>query len=510
MVKTKLENLNIKKATGFDNVPPKILKLGAEILSSPICNIINKCIDVSLFPNDRKLANVTPVFKKKDKLEVGNYRPVSILPTMSKIFEGVLCDQIAAYFRNIFHDRLAAFRPGFGCEHVLMRLVEDWRKALDKGQLVGAMLMDLSKAFDAMPHDLLLAKLKAYGWSDKSVLLIGDYLSNRKQRVKVTDTFSSWMEILKGIPQGSLLGPIIFNIFINDLFYFINEAELYNYADDNSLCYYHSSADIVKSVLEKESNIAIGWFKQNYMQANPSKFQSFVIGKGNIPSFTILSADNTPVEIECQKSVNLLGVTFDSDFSFNSHVKDICSKASRQINVLYRLANVLDEESRLCILKCFISCHFNYCPLIWHFCGAKNTLKLEKLQIRCLRFVYQRFDCTTDSLLEKGNHVTLHLQRLRKLLVEVFKIVRNLSPNIVLDLFKVNTLSRSRTIFPLYVPRFKTIRYGKNSLTYLGCKLWNDLDNTLKSIENIKQFRSEINKWNGPTCRCNLCKFSYK
>ena len=120
MVKTKLENLNIEKVTGFDNVPPKILKLGAEILSSPICNIINKCIDVSLFPNDLKLANVTPVFKKKDKLEVGNYRPVSILPTMSKIFEGVLCDQIAAYFRNIFHDRLASFRPGFGCEHVLM------------------------------------------------------------------------------------------------------------------------------------------------------------------------------------------------------------------------------------------------------------------------------------------------------------------------------------------------------------------------------------------------------
>ena len=198
-------------------------------------------------------------------MQVGNYRPVAILPTKSKIFELVLCDQIAAYFRNIFHDRLAAFRPGFGCEHVLMRLVEDWRKALYKGQLVGAMLMDLSKAFDAMPHDLLVAKLKAYGWSDKSVLLIGDYLSNHK----------------------------------------------------------------------------------------------------------------------------------------NSHVKDICSKASRQINVLYRLANVLDEESRLCILKCFILCHFNYCPLIWHFCGAKNTLKLEKLQIRGLRFVYQIFDCTTDSLLEQ-------------------------------------------------------------------------------------------------------------
>ena len=123
---------------------------------------------------------------------------------------------------------MAAFRPGFGCDHVLMRLVEDWRKAVDKGQLVGAMLIDLSKAFDAMPHDLLVAKLKAYGWSDKSVLLIGDYLSNRKQRVKVTDTFSSWMEILKGIPQGSLLGLIIFSIFINDPLYLINEAELYN------------------------------------------------------------------------------------------------------------------------------------------------------------------------------------------------------------------------------------------------------------------------------------------
>ena len=177
------------------------------------------------------------------------------------------------------------------------------------------------------------------------------------------------------------------------------------------------------------------------------------------------------------------------------------TRSVKKTEGLYRLTNVLDEESRLGILKCFISCHFNYCPLIN---GANNTLKLEKLQIRDLRFVFQRFDCTTDSFLEKGNHDTLYLQRLRNLLVEVLKILRNLSPNIVLHLFKVNTLPRSRMILPLHVPRFKTTRYGKNSLTYLGCKLWNELDHTLKNIGNIKQVRSEINKWNGPICRCNF------
>jgi hypothetical protein len=505
-VKNQMCGLDIRKATGYDNLPPKIIKAGADILANPICYIINQCIDKSIFPDDLKNANVSPVFKKKDRLIVDNYRPVSILPTMSKIFERAMSDQIVSYFDNIFDDRLAAFRSGYSCQHVLMKLVEDWRKALDGGQIVGTILMDLSKAFDAMPHDLLLAKLNAYGWTDDAIKFMSSYLSNRRQRVKINDVYSSWLSTIKGVPQGSIIGPIAFNIFINDLFYVVTKATVYNYADDNSLSFFHKSSQILKEVLQDEANIAIKWFKANHMQANPSKFQAFVLGKSDIIKFTILSADNVYIDILCEDTVKMLGVNFDKDFTFNTHVKDICIKAGRQINVLQRLAHLLDNESRMCIMRAFILCHFSYCSLIWHFCGAKNTIKLEKLHLRSLRFVHQDFNSSSELLLATVNTTSLYVQRLKRLILEIFKIIHSMSPVTLSDLYVIRNNTNSRRFLPLEQPRVLTTKYGLNSLTYYGCKLWNDLDNKYKQSSTILQLKSSLARWTGPECKCNLCK----
>ena len=171
-----------------------------------------------MFPDQLKLAQVIPLFKKLDPLDVKNYRPVSILPIISKVFEKVLSEQLSEYFDNIFHNFLCAFRKGHGCQTTLLRLLEDWKSALDKNYFVAAILMDLSKAFDCLPHDILLCKLTAYGLSSKSVTLLGNYLSNRKQQIRLEGVVSEWADISKGVPQGSILGPLLFNIFINEIF----------------------------------------------------------------------------------------------------------------------------------------------------------------------------------------------------------------------------------------------------------------------------------------------------
>ena len=171
-------------ATGIDGISAKIMKLSYEHILKPLTNVINFCYSENIFPDRMKIAQVVPLHKKNSILEKGNYRPVSILPTLSKIFERVIHSQLSYFFNNHFHDMLSAFRPGYGCQSVLLKIVEDWKMALDSKKYTAAILMDLSKAFDCIPHDLILAKLNAYGLSANAITFIESYLSNRKQCVK--------------------------------------------------------------------------------------------------------------------------------------------------------------------------------------------------------------------------------------------------------------------------------------------------------------------------------------
>ena len=215
-----INNINIKKATGADGIPAKIIKCSKSIIAPQITSILNMSIDQSVFPDKLKKAQLTTLYKKNDPLLKTNYKPVSVLCIFSKIFEKILEQQLSDFFENIFNPYLCAFRRGHGCQTTLLSLLEDWRNALEKNQYVAAVLMDLSKAFDCLPHDILLDKLSAYGMFTDSVSLLESYLSNRKQQIKINGILSSWSDIQKGVPQGSILVPLLFNVFINDIFYF--------------------------------------------------------------------------------------------------------------------------------------------------------------------------------------------------------------------------------------------------------------------------------------------------
>ena len=195
--------------------------------------------------------------------------------------------------------------------------------------------MDLSKAYDCLPHDLLIAKLSAYGVDSESLSLLVDYLTHRLHRVKINSTLSEWLELILGIPQGSILGPLLFNIFINDLFFFVLEADICNFADDNSIFASSESLDEVISLLKRETDGILHWFKLNSLAANPAKFQVMFLGRGKtldqiefkVNDFLLLS----------RRNVKLLGVTIDCNLDFMTHVETLCKTASQKVKALFRI-----------------------------------------------------------------------------------------------------------------------------------------------------------------------------
>ena len=370
--------------------------------------------------------------------------------------------QIYEYLNKILSKWQCGFRQSYSAQHCLLIMVEKWRQWLDNGGVSGALLTDLSKAFDCKLHDLLIAELAAYGFDHNSLQMLQSYLSNRKQRTKINDAYSKYCEILFGVPQGSILGPLLFNIYICDMFYDIDDCDIASNVDDNTPYASSSNLDALINKLEESTNNLFQWFRNNYMKANA----------GNATFW-------------------LQGISIDTTLSFEHHITSLCKKASQKLHALARIAHYTDFEKRRSLMKAFVISQFNYCPLIWMFHNRALNNRINKIHERALRLVYQNKNLSFSELLELDNAVTIHQRNLQVLVTEIFKVKNNLSPEIMKQVFDFQEPYynlRSETS-QFRRENIKTTHYGIQSVKFLGPKIWAMVPQNIKKCKSLQEFK---------------------
>ena len=262
------------------------------------------------------------------------------------------------FFDNIFSNQKCGFRNGYITQYCLLEMLETWTKSVDKGKFFGALLTDLSKAFDCLNYELRTAKLNASGFSLPALRLIKDYLSNRKQRIKIENTYSTWLDIISGIPQGSVLGSLLFNVSSADLFFTVNDVSITSYADDNTSYMIADNVDDLITSFEQASSGFFEWFKNNLLRSNAGKCHWLVSTNDrvnmNVDGFKLDKSDTE----------KLLGVKLDKKLIFDDHISDICKKAGIEIFSLARVTPYMGIVRKRILMNVFSTSQFSYCPLV--------------------------------------------------------------------------------------------------------------------------------------------------
>ena len=494
-------SLNKSKATPKDSIPPNIIKDNYDIFAYKIFIDFNYSVKSGTFPNNLKLADISPVFKKGDKLDKSNYRPVSILSALSKFFERLLFYQINTYMDPKLSIYQSGFRKNMSAQNCLLFMLEKWRKCLDNKGNAGVLLTDLSKAFDCLNHDLLLAKLNAYGCDMNCLKLFYSYLTDRLQRVRVNSSYSTWSDIVYGVPQGSILGPLLFNIYLSDLFMFCEKSNIANYADDNSPFSFNKDITSVIGQLEYDTKALLEWFNNNDLKANPDKFH-LVLNESNDKYFIEIENFKIP-NSNCKK---LLGISIDNNLSFDDHVAELCRKASQKLHALARISNFMKFKQRQIVFKSFIYSQFGYCPLVWMFHSRKLNNRINKIHERSLRIIYDDSKLTFRELLDKDNSITIHERNIQILAIELYKVVNGMSPEIMSEVFPLKKSIKYFSKNPFITRNIHTERYGTETLAHLGPKIWDIIPNNLKEETSLKSFKNKVKKWKPEKCPCKLCK----
>jgi len=404
-VKRVIQNLKNKTSYGVDGLSSKVLRQLTEPLIPIITHLINLSLETGTFPLPLKIAKVVPIFKKNDPTVFDNYRPISLLPAMSKVFERCMADQIIDYFETnkLFYASQYGFRSGRSTELATLELIDRISTDLSHNTFPCCIFMDLSKAFDTINHQILIEKLNSYGFDDNALTLLESYLTNRKQCVIFDNILSDITELSTGIPQGSILGPILFIIYINDIVNCCDKLTPVTYADDTTLYFTFTNPREIEQQINHELKKVLEWLQINKLSLNTSKTKMMVFRKKRTIPVPNLTIDNNAIEAVTE--FNFLGIVLDEQLNFKAHINMLCRKLCWSNYVLNQFKHFLPIYILRTLYFTLVHTHLNYGILTWG-CNSNSIVKIQKKSLRIISD--SKYNAHTSPLFSALDLLTVH------------------------------------------------------------------------------------------------------
>ena len=484
-----LSRLREDKAAGADDLSPRYLLQISHNISYPLYLLFRKSLDTGrVVPDEWKCANISPVFKKGCRNAESNYRPVSLTSQVCKLFESIVRDGIVRHLENnmLIYDSQHGFRKRHSCLTNLLTFLDKVSGCLDSGENIDVVFLDFAKAFDKVPHKRLEKKLKSHGITGKLLKWITEWLHNRKQRVCVNGSKSGWQLVLSGVPQGSVLGPILFLIYINDLDCGISNWIL-KFADDTKI--FGITNDIYQQLkLQEDLNTLFQWSSEWQMLFNIDKCKVMHLGRHNaLQKYTLNNQALATVSHEKD-----LGVVISEDLKASQQCSQAYSKASKMLGLLNRTIIYKSQEILLRLYKSLVRPHLEYCTAAWSPHYKKDKELLERIQRRFTRMIPELKRSPYPDRLKALHLWTLEERRIRADLIEVFKMLNGLSGIPFESMFTLDTSKRTRGhSYKILKSRFNT-DLRQHFFSERVINFWNSLDDSTVSATSLNIFKQRL------------------
>lgn len=494
-------------AVGADELSILLIKKILPCVIDVIVHIFNSSITYGEFPSVWKMSHIRPLPKTSNPIATEDLRPISILPALSKALEHIVHAQLTQFLEvnSILNPFQSGFRSHYSTCTALVNITDDIRSAMDNRHITLLSLLDFSKAFQTIDHEILITKLSYfYNFSPLALSWFRSYLSHRKQRIITNDTHSNWIPVPCGVPQGSILGPLLFSLYINDLPKNILASKYHLYADDVQ-CYISSDpSSIVSSLQYLKSDIRniCSWARENGLEVNPLKSKFIMIGSRKILSslntVNITGLDVNGVIVPLSESVNDLGLYINKHLTWTEHVNNLCRKTYGALHSLRRLKNFLPESIKATLVQSLVISQVDYCDAAYMDLTEDLAKRLQRIQNACVRFVFNaKYFDHLSHYYNKLGWFDLRTRRRQHALNLLYKLVTTKKPSYLSSRFKflsdthsLNTRSKENTV--LSVPNHKSEYYSK-SFTVYTTRAWNEIPAHIRDSGSVLSFRRKLN-----------------